>query len=193
MTLHNPVAFFARCRVPALFGATMFQAQVDGCSRILDACGEGHWPLAWAACALATAFHETAHSMRPRDEIGHGKGRPYGAVDHTGKAPYGRGYVQLTWTKNYQKADSELGLGGRLAANYDLALEPDIAAKIMIHGMAEGWFTGKKLADYLPKDGEAEQEDFRLARKIINGTDRADLIAGYAMVFQSALLVGQWE
>lgn len=193
MTLRNPTAFFAACRSAELFGSTMFQGQVDGCNHIMNACSCARWPLSWAAYGLATAFHETAHSMTPRDEIGHGKGHAYGAIDATGKAPYGRGYVQLTWAPNYQKADRILSLGGRLASDYDVALEPAIASDILIRGMAEGWFTGKRLSDYLSRGGEADHEDFRLARKIINGTDRSDMIADNALAFQTALRDAGWS
>jgi hypothetical protein len=193
MSLRNPTAFFAACRSAELFGSTMFQGQVDGCNHILNACSYAGWPTSWTAYGLTTGFHETAHSMAPRDEIGRGKGHPYGVIDGTGKAPYGRGYVQLTWAANYQKADRILGLGGRLAFNYDVALEPAVASDILIRGMAEGWFTGKKLADYLTRDGEADHEQFRASRKIINGTDRADMIADIALAFQTSLSAAGWS
>ena len=76
-----------------------------------------------------------------------------------------------------------MGLNGALVANLDLAMQPDIAAKIMIYGMREGWFTTKKLSDYI-KNGKA---DYVGARRIINGTDDARLIAGYAETFEKAL------
>jgi putative chitinase len=73
-----------------------------------------------------------------------------------------------------------------------MALQPEIAAKILVKGMQEGWFTGKKLADYLPQHA-ANRLQFQQARRIINGTDKADLIAGYALQFQSALDAGGWR
>lgn len=66
-------------------------------------------------------------------------------------------------------------LGIDLVNNPDLALKPDIAAKIMIVGMSEGTFTGKKLSDYFNN----EISDAYNARKIINGRDKAGLIQGY--------------
>jgi hypothetical protein len=45
----------------------------------------------------------------------------------------------------------------------------------MIDGMTRGIFTGKNLADYFSE----RKEDPVQARKIINGLDRADQIAGY--------------
>jgi predicted chitinase len=121
--------------------------------------------------------------MQPIAEYGHGRGHPYGVPDVSGKAPYGRGFVQLTFRVNYIKADRLLGLGGTLAANYDLALDPAIAAKIAVRGMRDGWFTGRKLDDYITP----AKPDYVSARKIINGTDRAELIAGYAVHFEIAL------
>ena len=53
----------------------------------------------------------------------------------------------------------------------------------MIYGMREGWFTTKKLSDYI-KNGKA---DYVGARRIINGTDEARKIAGYAEIFEKAL------
>jgi hypothetical protein len=177
--------FFAQVRM-ALFGGAMSQPQVDGLDVLLTA--GGALPLQQLAYVLATAFHETARTMQPIAEYGHGAGKPYGKVDQTGKAPYGRGYVQLTWRANYLRADAALGLGGRLAADYDLALEPDIAARIILRGMSEGWFTGKTLADYIA-GGRA---DYIGARAIVNGHDRAELIAGYAAHFEFALRAAGW-
>lgn len=172
-------AFFAAIR--PLFGGSLKHGQVDGLNAILAATAT--LPRSYRAYILSTAYHETAHTMQPIREIGRGKGKRYGVVDQTGKAPYGRGYVQLTWRENYQRADRELGLGGRLAADYDLALDPEISAQILVEGMLDGWFTGKALRDYLPGD-------YVGARRIVNGTDRAQQIAGYAKGFEAALVAG---
>jgi hypothetical protein len=53
----------------------------------------------------------------------------------------------------------------------------------MYGGMIGGWFTGKKLSDYLGNG----KVDFVNARRIINGLDRADDIAGYANSFLAAV------
>jgi putative chitinase len=105
---------------------------------------------------------------------------------------YGRGHVQLTWEDNYRRADRELGLGGTLVENADRALEPDISVKIMIRGMVNGWFSGDAngrhtLQRHLPNGAIATREQFRQARRIVNLMDRADLIAGHAMIYQEAL------
>lgn len=183
--LLNPSGFFSSVRA-SLFGGKLSQSQVDGLNALLanTAC----WPVSWRAYALATAFHETAFTMQPIAEYGKGKGRAYGVPGRNrGQVPYGRGYVQLTWDDNYDKADARLGLNGALRNNYELALDPTVAGKILRTGMAEGWFTGRSLKTYLTKElGTTAQ--FTEARRIINGTDRAATIAAYAIKFQNGLL-----
>jgi hypothetical protein len=82
--------------------------------------------------------------------------------------------------------------------NLDLAMDPDIAARIMVRGMQEGWFAGDKsgrrhtLARHLPADGPASLSQFATARRIINGTDQAGKIAQEAIKFQDALVAGGW-
>lgn len=142
------------------------------------------------AYILATTAHETAYTMQPIAEYGKGKGRKYGVKGKYGQVPYGRGYVQLTWDYNYEKADRELGLNGALLKNFDLALDPKIAVQILFEGMKQGWFTGKKLSDYIDGITEEEKEDLREfsnARKIINGTDKQVQIGQLAMKFKKAL------
>ena len=47
----------------------------------------------------------------------------------------------------------------------------------------EGWFTGKKLSDYIT----LKISDFKSARKIVNGLDKAELIADYAKQYDKML------
>lgn len=184
----NDTAFFDALRAGKPLGPTLTANEVDGCQAILAACHG--WGAAWTAYALATAFHETAGTMQPIREYGRGKGRKYGVAGKHGQVAYGRGYVQLTWDYNYAKADKELALAGKLTGNYDLALDHCIAGKIMARGMAGGWFTSHKLADFLSTSGPGTRAQFKEARRIINGVDKADLIAGYAVAIQSALIKG---
>lgn len=168
--------FYAAVR--PIFGGALSQKQVDGIEALLAAT-EG-LPITHRAYLMATAKHETADTMQPIAEYGKGKGKPYGKPGRHGQAQYGRGYVQLTWDDNYERADEALGLNGALLKDFNLAMQPTIAAKILVRGCSEGWFTGKKLADYLPGD-------YRGARRVVNGLDKADLIAGYAREFEAAL------
>lgn len=180
-SLRDPAAFFQG--VKAVTGS-LTQSQVDGLNYLLKAMER--WPVEWAAYGLATSYHETAHTFQPIEEIGKGRGRKYGVPGpHGGQVAYGRGHVQLTWPDNYAKADKELGLNGALIKDYRKALDPKIAADILVRGMEEGWFTGKSLKSY-------ELGDYVNDRRIINGTDMAHKIAGYARGFESALNAGGW-
>ena len=136
-----------------------------------------------SAYMLATAKHETANTFAPIEEYGKGKGLPYGKPDRkTGLVYYGRGYVQLTWAKNYQTMGTVLGLP--LYTQPDLALRYDVAYKIMSYGMTHGTFTGVSLNRFI----NDQKTSYEGARKIINGTDKADLIAGYATAIEQMLL-----
>ena len=94
---------------------------------------------------------------------------------------YGRGYVQLTWKYNYKKMSKLLTKHHKskyidLVKYPDLALNPEIALFILIIGMKAGVYTGKKLDDYI----NDKKTDFRGARRIVNGTDKAKKIAKIA-------------
>jgi hypothetical protein len=66
-------------------------------------------PISWLAYVLATVYHETASTMEPIEEYGKGAGHSYGEPDpETGQVYDGRGYVQLTWKDNYQKAQGNV-------------------------------------------------------------------------------------
>ena len=130
------------------------------------------------AYLLATTYHETAHTMRPIKERGSDK-----YLRSKKYYPFiGRGYCQLTWQENYKKASKLLGVD--CVKSPDLLLKPENAARVIISGMTEGWFTGKKLSDYIT----LQKSDFKNARRIINGKDKADLIAEYAKQYDKALL-----
>lgn len=201
--LTNPAAFFASVRNSKALGPTLSPGEVSGCEAICAACLG--LPIAWTAYSLATPVIETAGTMQPIKEYGGNayftrryditgerpdKARELGNLSPGDGAKYcGRGYVQMTGKSNYVRAAEKLGLP--LLEDPDLALQPEVAAKIMRQGMVDGWFTGKSFATYLP--AEASLEQFKNARRIINGTDRAEEIARYAMEFQSALRAGGWS
>ena len=145
--------------------------------------------LRWLAYMFATVKHECAGTWRPIEEYGKGKGRKYGTpvtvTDPEGKsysnAYYGRGYVQLTWDYNYRNMGKVLN--NRLLYEPSLALDAEVAYRIMSHGMRNGSFTGRKLSQYISGD----TCDYVNARRIINGTDQADRIAGYAQKLEQVL------
>lgn len=135
----------------------------------------------YLAYCLATTYHETAQTMQPIEEYGRGHGRPYGPSGF-----YGRGYVQLTWRANYEHATTcltKMGVKCDLVHDPKQALDETIASHVLYKGMIEGWFTGKKLANYF----DDTTEDAPHARRIINGLDCADKIAGYYHHFKDAI------
>lgn len=195
--------FFDRLRAP-LFGGVLTQSQVDGLGVLLDAAARhGVSDARHLAYALATCFHETARTMLPIREHGGAeyfrriydirgqrpaKARELGNLEPGDGARYcGRGYVQITGRTNYERAGRKIGKD--LVGAPDLALDPANAAAILYAGMAEGWFTGRKLADYFA----AGRDDATEARRIINGTDRAKEIAGYHRSFLAALRAAGWQ
>lgn len=151
---------------------SLTQNQVDGIEAIFH-----EWELSentdmrWLAYALATTWHETARTMWPITE--------YGSQKYLRSKKYwpyiGRGFVQLTWKYNYEKYG--------IADEPELALDLTFASHVLIHGMVNGIFTGKKLSNYFSET----KNDPIGARKIINGTDKAELIAGYYHKFLDAL------
>ncbi len=135
------------------------------------------------AYCLATAYHEVDKTMQPIEEYGKGKGKEYGKPHPiTGKVYYGRGFVQLTWYDNYLRAG--ILVRADLENNPELALQLDYAVKILIEGMTVGLFTGKKLRSYF----NDVVEDPINARRIINGKDKAELIASYYHIFLDAII-----
>lgn len=134
------------------------------------------------AYILATTYHETAHTMKPVKEAYWVKNAEEWRRKNLRYYPwYGRGFVQITWEENYKNAGEKLDLD--LTTDPDVVMDPDIAADIAIRGMLEGWFTGKRLSDYIT----LQKSNFRDARRIINAMDKADLIAGYAKDYDAAL------
>jgi len=171
------------------------QNQIESIDAILNYWdGTGYTDLRWLAYILATIKHETANTMLPIEEYGKGKGRPYGKkIKHSGikyttpdKLYFGRGYVQLTWYENYDLIGRLLGID--LLGNPELALDVKVATKILFEGMTKGAssfgdFTGRCLEMYFT----SKVEDWDGARKIINGTDKKELIAGYGRKFLKCL------
>jgi putative chitinase len=206
-------AFYDWLRDNDMLGPKISASEFRGCDAITRSCAAAQWPVDFAAYALGTAYLETNHQMLPVREaywLSDSAANTYfrRMYDPLGARPDvakrlgntqpgdgilfpGRGYPQLTGRANYVKAGEALGVD--LVGHPERALEPEIAAEIMIRGMAEGWFTGRKLSDYLPASGTATLEQFVPARHIINGSDRAADVGGFAVGFQRALEAGKWK
>ncbi|PJR89942.1 chitinase [Ochrobactrum sp. 695/2009] len=209
----NKTTFFAYAR-RAPFGGRLSQAQVDGTSAILAEAERRGLPDEQTAYVLATAFHETGGKMQPvAENLNYttaaqirktwpsrfstvGAAQPYvrnpqalankvygGRMGNTGANDgwiyRGRALAQITGKDNYKK----YGLGD----NPDAALEMATAIRILFDGMINGKFTGKRLADYFGAGWSAPQD----ARAIVNGSDKASLIAGYYRNFLDSLVAAR--
>lgn len=218
--LADPARFYVSLRgSDVVFGGRLTPGQVAGIEADLKL-GAGRLPLAWMAYCLATDYHETGHTMVPIPERGSGDGPDADAWDDylerydtgrlaeaLGNTPEadgdgvlfaGRGKPQVTGARNYRFATKRLRELGVLTPEEDLFKTPDlmlrmdVATAALVFGMLEGWYTGKSLNHYLP-GAAASLKQFENARRIINGTDRAELIAQIAMAFQAALQAGGWS
>lgn len=185
--------FFAEAR--ALFGGRYSQAQISGLNAVLDE-WEKRLPggdTRWLAYMLATAFHETARTMQPVREA-FWLSEEWRRKNLRYYPYYGRGYVQLTWQDNYEKAGAYVGVN--LAAKPDLALQPDHAAAIMFVGMGEGWFRGDRHGrrQTLARSFGPNVNDPVGAREIINGPEwkviggRRVLLAGIIAQYHATFL-----
>ncbi|APY14331.1 chitinase [Brucella sp. 09RB8910] len=209
----NKTTFFAYAR-RAPFGGRLSQAQVDGTSAILAEAERRGLPDEQTAYVLATAFHETGGKMQPIEEnlnytsaarirqvwpsrfASVAAAQPYvrdpqalankvygGRMGNTGANDgwlyRGRGLVQITGRDNYKK----YGIGDAP----EKALEDSTAVRILFDGMINGKFTGKRLADYVG----GGKEDAVGARAIVNGSDKASLIAGYYRNFLDSIVAAR--
>lgn len=203
MVIHIDRPFFFDTVRDAPFKGALSAPQVEGMVAILDF-WEARMPDAdprWLAYILATAFHETAYTMQPvRETLATSDARaieiletafangklswvktPYWRPDADGKSWLGRGLVQLTHKRNYEAMSALTGID--LVAEPDRAMEMGPAVSILIEGMVNGSFSNHKLADHL----NATNDDWINARRIVNGTDRAEKLAGYGKTFLAAI------
>ena len=175
------------------FGS-LSQEAVDNINLIVETCERYNLSYPQSAYLLATTYHETGGTMKPIKEYGGWKylskydtGRLAKALGNTpqadgdGQKYAGKGFAMITGYSNYKFAGEQLGID--LINNPDLALEPKYAAEILVKGSINGWFTSKKLSDYINDKGK----NYYQARRVINGLDKAQLIASYAVVFEKAL------
>ncbi|MCZ4501022.1 MAG: hypothetical protein JWQ74_3577 [Marmoricola sp.] len=197
--------FFGAVRTN-VFGGRLNTSQVAGMENLLDV-----WdryfagdktvqnPTDYLAYNLGTAFHETAKTMQPITEYGgvsyfdkYEPGTKLGKIlGNTEKGDgfrfRGEGHVQNTGRGNAAKATKRINelfhLDIDLVANPDKRGDPFVSAMSLFLGNKEGWWTGKALGAHLVPG----RPDFVNARRVVNGTDKAVTIAGYAAKFKSAI------
>lgn len=185
-------AFFDAVR-SSLFDGKLGQIQVDGLNAIDDAWQKyGDGQTHKLAYLMATAHHETGRFRWLKEIWGptaaqkgyEGKADLGNTQRGDGKRFMGRGLAHITGRKNYTDWAARLGID--IVAKPELAEQLPIAARILVEGSMLGTFTTKKLDHYIT----AGSVDWKNARRVINGTDRADLIADYAEKYQTALRAG---
>lgn len=178
-------AFFDAVR-SSLYAGALSQTQVDSLEAIGQAWEQyGDGDNRKLAYILATAHHETGAFKWLREIWGptaaqkryEGRKDLGNVQSGDGKKFMGRGFVQLTGRRNYTDWSKRTGLD--LLKEPDLVMKPAVAARILVQGSMLGTFTGKKLGDY---------SSFTDMRRVVNGLDKAALIAGYAERFLAALL-----
>lgn len=128
--------------------------------------GEGILTPNVLAYALATIQHETAGTFAPIEEY-YGRSQAQRLGYSGGQNYFGRGYIQLTHDYNYKDMGEKLGVD--LLNNPELALDPNISAKI--------------LAKFIKERGVAalaEKGDFVDARRPINPDNKGYSIAQIA-------------
>lgn len=162
-----------------IFKSGYTQKQVDSINAIIAECNKQGVPMPeQVAYILATAWHESR--LEPISEWGgekYLKAKPYYPY-------YGRGFSQLTWKENYQKEQDRLWIP--LVDHPNLMLNIDTSANSHVYCMMTGRYTGRKLPDYINEN----KIDYVNARRVVNGTDRAQMIADYAQQFEGYVNIG---
>ncbi|WP_295677280.1 glycoside hydrolase family 19 protein [uncultured Empedobacter sp.] len=152
------------------------------------------------AYILATDWHEGNKTMQPIKEIGSNAyfvkkywenkkiAKELGNLSAQDAINYcGKGKPQLTGRSNYAKMGKILGYD--LVKNPDLMFDLKIATEVMFEGMLtgrsfKGDFTGRQLENYFNKT----TNDPIGARRVVNGTDKSELIAGYHYKFLKSIV-----
>jgi len=153
----------------------------------------------FVAYTLATIKWETANTFKPITELGTDEelekrygpataaGRTFGNTEPGDGARFkGRGYLQLTGKRNYQRVSEILGLAGTdsdLVKYPERVSDPEIAYRVAGATMLQGLVTGKKLGDFI----NSQNTDYTNARKIVNGLDHAEEIATSAKKLEQIL------
>lgn len=183
-------------RFQEIFGKALSTSQQTGFALIHDRAmrGASEAPIKQAAYILATSYWESGLTFLPvREGLAKTDAEAreyvcglfnqkririnYAEPAANGQAFYGRGYVQLTWEKNYRAiGDHLIGDTELFYDEPDLVMRPDLAAIIMVRGMVDGIFTEHRLNDHINRD----RCDYLHARQTVNRMDRAEKIAEWA-------------
>jgi hypothetical protein len=165
-------------KLAATLEMKLTRAQGQAVRLIVQECEtQGVTDLRQIAYVLGTVYHECRFKSiqeiraKPGTDVWKMQERYW----HTGY--YGRGFSQLTWIKNYKKFEAVVHMD--LVKNPDLALLPEVGAKILVYGMKNGTFVANGMTSSIRLDTyfNESREDWFNARKIVNGTFRAEMVA----------------
>jgi len=192
------------------FGGSINNQQFEGMQNLLDV-WEKYFTAADDSMAdlaynLATAKHETAHTMQPIKERGrksyflkYERGRLAKVLGNTRKGDgyryRGEGHVQNTGRRNARVSGPLLhkyGIYVDFEKHPEKRGDPFYSALLLFEGNKQGLWTGRDLADYIDDVREGDDEDLRefiRARAVVNGKDKALKIGRSAMRFYKALLL----
>ncbi len=192
-----------RAQKNGMFGPTLSEKTVRGIEGIFEAfITHGDGSPKTLAYALATTLGEVGRDMLPVREgfaktdegarravynLARRRGpnsavakyaRPTGPYGHV---YYGRGVPQLTWMDNYRGSSADAGVD--LVKNPDAMLDPVISARVLIRGLMDGRWNGKRkgIRYYLDKG------DLMNARRTVNVLDKWQKFADYYESFLEAI------
>lgn len=179
----NRQTFFDNIK-KTLFKNGLTQTQTDTINSVIDECEkQGVTDLRQVAYIFATAAWEAYNPKIPSSRLTPIK--EFGGEEYLKSKKYypyfGRGLSQISWLDNYKKEGTRLGID--LVNNPDLMLDIPVACNSHVFCMKNGIYTGKKLSDYINE----QKCDFFNARRIINGTNKADEIMALAQSFLAAM------
>lgn len=199
LSIDRPTFYTYIRRAP--FGGRLTKQQVTGVEQLLDAWNRyGTDNLDELAYVLAGTHHETGGRMVPVREgfadtdqgarnavatlFRQGRIKRNYALPINGISYYGRGRIQNTHPENYQRLEQRFKMP--FVTDPDILIrDGEVDAMVTVIGHIEGiWTRGAhKLRDYF---GPAYANPVG-ARRIVNGTDKAQLISTYYTAFLDAL------
>lgn len=158
-------------------------------ANVLSQC---HWETGGTMEPVRETFAKTDAEAKARLTKAFKAGKlPWVKRDYWSSGYFGRGFLQITHEENYRKAGRAIGVD--LVKEPSKALVPAISAKIAVLGMRDGWFTGKRLSDFIT----LAHSDFEGARAIVNGDKNkepkgskqtiGEIIAGRSAEYDAAL------
>lgn len=201
----NRAKFYAalRAQPSGMFGRTLSQKTVPGIEGILEAfITHGDGDARTLAYALSITRGEVGIDMLPVREgfaktdagarravnnLARRRGpnsavakyaRPTGPYGHV---YYGRAQMQLTWLDNYRGSSADAGVD--LVKDPDAMLDPVISARVLIRGLMDGRWNGRRkgIRYYL------DQGDLKNARRTVNITDKWEMFADFYQGFLAAI------